>query len=117
MDTSAITAVRYFRRDKENAVRMAAWFRETADLSQEQDRQHMEALMQWVQYTSWCYGRVLLTAYRCLSVYPRDSVEYRVLYHRYILGRKWRRLGDEMYYSTRHVKRIGRSALERLQGM
>jgi hypothetical protein len=44
-------------------------------------------------------------------------VEYKVLYHRYILGRKWRRLGDEMYYSTRHVKRIGRSALERLQGM
>lgn len=117
MDITAITQVLGCKRDKEWIARLAANFARTADLTQERDREIMEVLLQWKEYTTWLYGAALLASYCCLSAFPRDSVEYKILYHRYILGRKWERIADDMYYCDRHVKRIAKNALDRLRAL
>ena len=117
MDTSALTSLRFFRRDRDMAFRAAASFCENADMSNEEDRYCAELMRQKAEYTAWCYCHVLSAAMSCLSALPSQSLEYKVLYHRYILGRKWERIADDMYYCDRHIKRIGKRGLEELRRM
>ena len=115
MDVSALVAMRYFRRDRDAALREASLFCKNADLSREDVRACAELLRQKAEYAAWCYYHVLAAAMGCISVFPPSSLEYKVLFHRYILGRKWERIADDMYYCDRHIKRIGKKAMEELR--
>ena len=111
MDTQALRALKYFRKDRDRAVYAARYI--TAVFPE--GNIYTEHARQKAEYTAWLYCRVLFAAIEMLCVFPPQSKEYKVLYHRYILGRSWDSVANTLHYSERQVKRIGKKALEVLK--